>query len=577
MRTPRFARAALVLSLAGLAASATAQVNTLQPSDRAGTVPVTSINPQPAEATPAAAPAAAAAAPVAAASEQRGPVETFRGSVGERMVLPVLNYDNFFVTNKSIIDVRTTDQGLEVTFKAGGSSNLEITRGSDKTTYRFVTITQDLDKSLDEVRRLLADIPGVQVERVGDALVASGKILLVDDARKYEKAIERYDVIDLVERGFVEAEQKRLREELLRIYKARGFDTVTADLYKDADGEPFILLAGVAYTDQMRNHAEELAGSYFQEVTNQIVLDKPEIQLDIILVTVDLNKGTERGPKEGPYSDITVSIGNAANETQGYSFIQFLDDDQFVSSRSFNEDTALFGTMLSGQKTLPFLKTESNVINFVEAFQVVKSGETATFLDGGSIFVALVGSESQSIGEIETGLRLSITPIVEDNRKITSRIQLDYDSTTNDGTQFQDSDGGGSVGTPGTLFLKSNSTASTLTAENGQTLVVSGINSDLYSRTRDSVPLLEKIPVVNLLFKSQSRSGKNVRSFFFVTPNAPTLFNDGRVSIAADGQQARDFYEKEVQYDIPSAGFYLGWEGDRVKNKEVPPAPWDAE
>lgn len=576
MRTSRFARAALVLSIAGLATSAIAQVAPVQPSDRVNSTPVTTTSPQPPAppAPPAATPAAAVSA-AAVPAEDRGPVETFRGRVGDRQLLPAMNYDDFFVTNKSVIEVRTTDSGMEVTFRGAGSSNLEIMRGGEKIVYRFVTITQDLDKALDEVRRLLADLPGVQVERVGDALVASGKILLVDDARKFEKAIERYDVIDLVERGFVEAEQKRLREELLRIYKARGFDTVNADLYRDADGDPFILLSGIAYTDQMRSHAESLAGSYFQDVTNQIVLDKPEIQLDIILVTVDLDRGTERGPKEGPYSDIKLSIGNDADPDRGYTFQWLLDRDEGDVLET-TTDPALFGTILDGQKTLPFLKTESNVVNFVEAFQVVKSGETATFNDGGSIYVALVGSESQSVAEIETGLRLSITPVVEDNRKITSRIQLDYDSTTSDGTQFQN-DGGGGGGTPGTLFLKSNSTSSTLTAENGQTLVVSGINSDLYARTRDSVPLLEKVPVLNLLFKKQSRSGKNVRSFFFVTPNAPTLFSDGRVSIAQDGQQARDFYAREVQYDIPRAGFYLGWEGDRVKNKVVAPAPWDAE
>lgn len=573
MRINRFARAALALSIAGLAVSATAQVSVVQPSESIKSVPVTATNPTPA--APAATPVAPAATPAPVVrndADQSGPYETVRGAIGERQQLPELNYDNFFVSNPAVIEVRTIPTGMEVTFKAPGTSNLEIVRGTSKRVYRFVTITQDLDKSLDEVRRLLADIPGVQVERVGNAMVASGKILLVADARRYEKAIERYDVIDLVDRGFEEAEQKRLREELLRIYKSRGFDTVTADLYRDSEGKPFILLAGVAYTDQMRNHAEQLAGSYFDNVTNQIVLDKPEIQLDVILVTVDLDRGTARGAKEGPYSDITTSIGNAADPTRGYTFQWLLDRDEGDVLET-TTDPIMFGSILSGQKTLPFLKTESSVINFVEAFQVVKSGETAQFQDGGSILVALVGSESQSIGEIETGLRLALTPVVEDNRKITTRISLDYDSTTNSGTTFTE----GSIGSPGTLFLKSNSTTSTLTAENGQTLVVSGINSDLYTRTKESTPLLEKVPVVNLFFKKQSRDAKNVRSFFFVTPNAPTLFSDGRVSIAADAQQARNFYEKEVQYDIPSAGFYLGWEGDRVKGKEVAPAPWDVE
>jgi len=572
MRSKRVVQTVLSVSCLALVSSTFAQdVRQLEPSDRFAVDPVTGQEPSPTP-TPAARPPVTEreiAPPTRPAPVNDEDVsEIIRRHPGERYFVPELRVDNIFVTNPAAISAVVREQGIEVTFLGRGSSNLEVFRGGDRRVYRFVTIEADVDRSLEELRRLLSDIIGVNVERVGDSIVASGNILTQEDALRYNRIIERYDVIDLVDRRFFQVEQERLLADLMEVYERRGFDNIHADLRKNNRGEPFVVLSGFAYTDRQKDYAAQLASSYFDNITNQISLDKPEIQLDIILVTFDLDKVSGRGREQGPFSDVILNLGTEDDRLAGITLDADLGRGQYEFSNGF-----LFGQVLAGGALLRFLKTEESVTNYVEAFSVVKSGESTTFQDGGSILVPLIGQQSQGIATIDTGLILNVMPIVDDNKKITVNVSVDYNSTTEDGTNFT----GGDETSPGTLALRTSRSTSTITAENGQTVVVSGINSNLYARSKAETPLLSKIPIVNLFFKKQSRRGSNARSYFFITPRVPTLFVEDRGSIAEDGPVAREFFERHSEYVIPSVGFYLGWEDDNKTNEELTPAPWEEE
>jgi Flp pilus assembly secretin CpaC len=517
-----------------------------------------------------AAPAAAAAQPStpppAAPAGEDGVVETIRRAPGERYFLPEMRVENIFVSNPSAISAVVRDTGIEVTFVGRGTSDLEIFRGGVSTVYRFITVTEDVDRALDELRRMLSGIIGVNIERVGDSIVATGRILTQADATRFELAIERYDVVDLVERQFLQVEQEQLLANLREVYAARGFTNVTAELRRNNRDEPFVVLGGRAYSDLVLNHAEELASSYFDNVTNQIILDKPEVQLDVILATFDLDKVTGRGREGGPFTDITLNLGTVDDPLGGVTMNADLNTNVWDFPNG-----VLFGQVLEGGALLRLLKTESSVVNFVEAFSVVKSGDTATFHDGGSILVPLVGSESQGVATIDTGLVLTMTPVVEDSGKIGVFVAVDFTSETEDGTSFQ----GGDENNPGTLSFKTARTSSTVSVANNQAVVVSGINANLYARNKAETPLLGKIPIVNLFFKTQSRRGNNVRSYFFITPRVPTLFDDNTRSIAQDGETAREHFRLDSTYVIPGPGFYLGWDNDNKMNTDVPPPPWE--
>ncbi len=570
MRSNRIVQAVLAVSCLSLAAGSVAQNTRMLEAD--SSVAVDHIAGPQAQAQ---APAAVTGGATTSAQTSARPaanddsvLEVIRRAPGERYFLMETRVDDIFVSNPQAISAVVRDTGVEVTFVGRGTSDLQIVRGNDRRVYRFVTIEADVDRSLEELRRMLSGIIGVNVERVGDSIVTSGQILTQEDAKRYETVIKRYDVVDLVERRFFQVEQERLLADLMDAFKSREFTNIKADLRKNNKGEPFVVLTGFAYTDRQREFAEDLAASYFDNVTNQISLDKPEIQLDIILVTFDLDKVATRGREQGPFSDIVLNLGTATDPIGGITLDGDLNNGQYEWSDGF-----LFGQVLAGGALLRLLKTEESVTNYIEAFTVVKSGESATYQDGGSILVPLVGSESVGIATIDTGLVLTMTPIVDDNKKITVNVSVDNNSTTEDGTTFS----GGGENSPGTLALRTSRSESTITAENNQTVVVSGINANLYGRSKAETPILGKIPIVNLFFKKQSRRGANTRSYFFITPRVPTLFNEGRPSIAEAGQEAREFFERHSEYVVPGPGFYLGWDKDNKTVKEVPPAPWEKE
>jgi Flp pilus assembly secretin CpaC len=570
MRSNRFAQAVLAVSCLSLAAGSVAQETRMLEADSSVSVNQVAGPESQQPSTPAAGQATGStpSATSRPAAAEDSVLEVIRRAPGERYFVPEMRVDDIFVTNPQAISATVRDMGIEVTFVGRGTSDLQVIRGNDRRVYRFVTVEQDVDRSLEELRRMLSGIIGVNVERVGDSIIASGQVLTQEDAKRYETVIQRYDVVDLVERRYFQVEQERLLADLMDAFRAREFDGVKADLRKNNKGEPFVILTGFAYTDRQRDFAADLASSYFDNVTNQISLDKPEVQLDIILVTFDLEKVTSRGREQGPFSDIVLNLGTEADRTAGITLDADLGNGDYDFSNGF-----LFGQVLAGGALLRLLKTEESVTNYTEAFTVVKSGESATYQDGGSILVPLVGSEAVGIATIDTGLVLTMLPIVDDNKKITVNVSVDNNSTTESGTEFT----GGGENTPGTLALRTSRSESTITAENNQTVVVSGINSNLYGRSTAETPLLGKIPIVNLFFKKQGRRGSNTRSYFFITPRVPTLFNEGRPSIAEAGQEAREFFERHSEYVIPGPGFYLGWDDDNKTVQEVPPAPWDQE
>lgn len=490
-------------------------------------------------------------------------VQTIRRAPGERYLVQERNFDNFFITNPNVISATVRESGIEVSFIGRGTSELQIQDGDRTRSYRFVTTSVDLDSTLQELRQLLTRVIGVEAERVEDKIVVSGQIITQDDLIRYERIIERFDVLDLVERRFLEVEEQRLLEGLREVLRDRGLDTVRADLRRNRRGEPFVLLTGVAYTDRQLSDSTQLARSYFDNVTNQITLEKPEIQLDVILVTFDLDQGAGRGRREGPFSDIRMRLGSSPGADDGVTLNAVLGGG--VTNWAGQN---LFGQILDGETTLRFLKNEKSVINYVEAFSVVKSGETAYFQDGGEVIIPLVGRDNVGLASIDTGLILQMTPVVEENLKITTRISLTYNTGS-------ETFSGGTENDPGTMSRRTARSNSTITAENGQTIVVSGSNTNLYEESKRSTPLLERIPIVNLFFKTKNRVGGNTRSFFFVTPRAPTLYRSDTTSIAAHAEDARRHYQTESQYSQPDAGFWLGYDQYQNQEREIQPHPWE--
>jgi len=135
------------------------------------------------------------------------------------------------------------------------------------------------------------------------------------------------------------------------------------------------------------------------------------------------------------------------------------------------------------------------------------SGETAKFLAGGQLPVAVLNEFGQPVVEYKDyGIKLEISPTVDAQNNIRSTIKAEV-SSIDKGTVVN--------GVPGLL---DRSTESTINSRPGDTIAISGLVNVTDSRTLDKMPYLGSIPILGALFKSKDFQEQRTDLVMLVTP-----------------------------------------------------------
>jgi len=136
---------------------------------------------------------------------------------------------------------------------------------------------------------------------------------------------------------------------------------------------------------------------------------------------------------------------------------------------------------------------------------------TTTVIAGvGTVF----GSSVQS-----ANLSLGVTPTVTNDGNILMELTISSDSPKDVGV------GQSGIGT--------RNITTNVVSESGSTLVIGGVYTQTQNRTEDGIPFLRKIPLLGLLFGSQSERNDKSELFIFITPR---ILNEKDSSIASDTQ-----------------------------------------
>lgn len=558
-----------------------------------------------------AAPAATAAAPAptaaAAQSTLQEPERVVRKEVDQDEYLGIQGVTRIIVSNTNVITatVSPDGNGILVHSKAAGTSDLRavLNDGSIRL-IRFVVSSQDVAKDLQTLRQLLSDVVGVSASQVGDLLVVQGTIVSMADYQRYQTIIKNFSVVDLVESQITQSEQQKMLAQLRQDFDARNFGQIKAELKENNEKEIGVWLTGVATTDREKTEAEQIAKLYFPNVISHIQLQKPIIELDVVLVTVDMSKADRRGTniynqlnsidfqllREVQQADPQTGIISNFYTAQAVQRLNGHGDDaareylfnypgaaggRAGTGLDFGTDNAGYGedellvTWDPGGNVLAQIeatKTQDYVVHYQAPHLSVVSGETASFKDGLSTFVSLEGANTTSVANIEQGVQVSATPFIMENGKIRIQITTSTKATTSNQTSSDDE----------IFSLKDVNTSSVVEVSDGQTIIVAGSNANLFSTTKNEMPLLGKIPIINLFFKFQARQGTQVRSFIFVTPTSPNIWTEANRKRHSDNaDRARQYYERDSQYRKGSVGYYLGWEKDIPAPPALTPAPED--
>ena len=555
--------AATLVAAGALAGPALAQVNTLKP-----TAPIADTQGRRSAPEQVIAQAPPPAAPATSADERVDNV--IRKFVGEDHFLPMFA-QRFAVTDERVITATAMPDrsGILVTAKGAGTSDIRLFNDDGTSTIvRFRVAGVDTGADLNTLQNLLAEVPTVTAKRVGDNLVVSGRLVSQEDERKFNEIIARFDVLDMVTREYDMVAQRRNEELLRELLRDRNLDTISTKLIQTPDKRVVLYLGGVAYSEEARGQANQLATIYFDSVVDQIELQKEMIELNAVLVTVDVNKVDNRGVNLfNQLNSLNFQVG-VVNDGGQFIPTGYIGGQRRVDLTNERLRYTWFGKpgdngIPNGNlnATLRMEMTKDYVSYYAEPFLTVLNGETASFQDGATTFVALVGSESSGVSSVETGIQVEMTPTIRANGKIRVDVVLDYSIQSQSAPSFE---GGGVAGQ---LGLKRAVTTTQVEVNSGETIVISGNNSNLFGESKDQAPILGEIPIINLFFKSKNRNGTNTRSYFFVTPRlAPTVYNEGEEPFSRQGPKAKDYYQLDAEYHKPSPGFWLGWEKD-------PPAP----
>lgn len=141
----------------------------------------------------------------------------------------------------------------------------------------------------------------------------------------------------------------------------------------------------------------------------------------------------------------------------------------------------------------------------------------------------------------QAGTEITVTPHISES----DYLQLEYTVSLSSFTGQPITQGGTTLPPP----RKSDSVQSQVTIPDGATIIVGGLNRQNYTRQKDSVPILGRIPILEYLFSSRQNSEGNSTLFVFIRP--VILRDDKFADLKFLSEQ--DVRAAEVPPDLPAS------------------------
>jgi type IV pilus secretin PilQ/predicted competence protein len=122
--------------------------------------------------------------------------------------------------------------------------------------------------------------------------------------------------------------------------------------------------------------------------------------------------------------------------------------------------------------------------------------------------VASTGVQTQSVSYVTTGIKLTVTPSINADGRITLQVNPDVSQPS--------ATAAGSTQT-GAPAVDSRNATTTVLVRDGETIVIGGLITDTLQDTISKVPLLGDIPILGWLFKKKTKTRVRAELLIFVT------------------------------------------------------------
>ena len=216
--------------------------------------------------------------------------------------------------------------------------------------------------------------------------------------------------------------------------------------------------------------------------------------------------------------------------------------------------------------------TDNLVKILAEPNLVTISGQEATFLAGGKIFIPVpqssgTGTSSITLQEEEFGVALKFTPTVLGNGRISLKVAPEVSELSQTGVTLSATNIGGTSILP---LITTRRASTTVQMGDGESFAIGGLIKDNASGALKAIPGVGEVPVLGALFRSTSFQQDRTELIFVITPHLV------RPLQTADLPLPTDSFSKPNEADVYATGNMEGRKGVRKAGAQPANGAMDA-
>jgi len=446
--------------------------------------------------------------------------------VGQQKVIQLGSVSRVAIGEPEIADVKQVSGGGELllTGVGEGRTSLLVWRSNDtRLSYVVVVRRQDPKELVSEVRALLGDREGIQVRVVGDRVFLDGETVTTGDYERVVQILQLYPSV----KSFVRASgnaRKLAAESLNRALQKNGLRGVTAA----ALGSSLVLEGSVESPEDLKklDLLTRATGEKAENLVTVAVRKMVLVEVDF----VEVSSGSSKVVGIKPPSSL-VSTGDGV--TASVNIVQplrGLDSGQTQKSGSLTVSAAAATDFSAAAR---FDDGAARVLSRPRL--ICASGEKAEFTAGGEIPILMATQNQFSVEFRKFGIILRITPTADRTGNIATDIYA----------EISDLDRSISVRANGFEVpgFRVRDVKTSVTIQDGETIVLSGLFSYTDDKEVSKVPLLGHIPILGELFKSRSFIEHKTELAIYVTPRVISPASEKAKDLLDD---ARSLYKESA-------------------------------
>ncbi|MCZ6671576.1 MAG: hypothetical protein O7C75_01415, partial [Verrucomicrobia bacterium] len=324
---------------------------------------------------------------------------------------------------------------------------------------------------------------------------------------------------------------------------------------------------GLQFSEQLIIVADERSNSLIvtgtkrdieqaKQLIEKIDILLPQVRIDVIIAEVSLTDSDGSGIRE-------FGFNYAGNWDSSY--IKNILSNGGLDIFPFEDSTGIFPSRLSMELVFKIAESKSN-IRLINVPTIVTThnqeatiivGESRPIVTGSQSDFSGVGSVRSTVQYRDIGIELTVTPLIGSDGSIQMQIDQTVDNL------------GGSVEIDGNEqpIITRRQATSFLTVSDGELITLAGFQEAFASEGQDTVGILGKIPIINLLFRPKTSSHRQQELIFFIRPkilrtsaeahqdaleNAAGFGDPELVNKALSGDvQLIEDYEEDSEKEIP--------------------------